>query len=249
MKTNSYLSAILIAISILCVTSCEKADDGVRQDVNFNETTAQAYVRICDDMFKTITQDVVQIVKNDEDIDGYLKNFYDSYFDNLSLSDKKLLNNNYLGTLVTRSGDGLEELNLLTNGVFDRFKPLLIEGDVNMLYDEMSLFYNEPYFQGLSADAQTILIVQLETLKNARDNMIDFVIALRNNQEMTRMSPGDRMVWREAAAQMTDAQREKFFAFHYLGISLALTCAFPGTAIYFWISDVIVAAWAFAEAE
>ena len=240
MKTNSYLSAILIAIS---------ADDGVRQDVNFNETTAQAYVRICDDMFKTITQDVVQIVKNDEDIDGYSKNFYDSYFDNLSLSDKKLLNNNYLGTLVTRSGDGLEELNILTNGVFDRFKPLLLEGDVTLLYNEMSLFYNEPYFQGLSTDAQTILIVQLETLKNARDNMIDFVIALRNNQETTRMSPGDRMVWREAAAQMTDAQREEYLNLETLTIAVCLTYVYPVVGPAFILVDYICGLWAFGNAK
>lgn len=249
MKTNSYLSAILIAISILCVTSCEKADDGVRQDVNFNETTAQAYVRICDDMFKTITQDVVQIVKNDEDIDGYSKNFYDSYFDNLSLSDKKLLNNNYLGTLVTRSGDGLEELNILTNGVFDRFKPLLLEGDVALLYNEMSLFYNEPYFQGLSTDAQTILIVQLETLKNARDNMIDFVIALRNNQETTRMSPGDRMIWSECAAQMTDAQREEILNLETLTIAVCLTSVYPALGPAFILVDYICGLWAFGNAK
>lgn len=54
MKTRFYLFAILIIFANLYTTSCEKVDIESKEDTEFIESATQAYIRIYDDMLKSI---------------------------------------------------------------------------------------------------------------------------------------------------------------------------------------------------
>lgn len=152
-------------------------------------------------------------------------------------------------TNTTRNGGNEEDFNILSNGLFERFAPFLLDVDANLLDKEISLFYNESYFQELPHNAQSALVIQLETLKNSHDNMVDFVIALYKNQENTRVaSPGDMMVWRECAAQMTDEQRIELLNMEYLSIATCLSMVNPMLSPVFIAIDYIRGLWSFGNA-
>lgn len=222
------LTLMMAAALMIGFTACEKDDLAVEETVKVTKYTSQAYIKIYDDMLKKIVKDVEQIIENEDNIDEFAHNFYESYFNSLSPSDQNLLRNNYIEKLSTRSGEEIEDVNILTNGLFERFAPFMCDVDVNLLYNEISLLYNESFFKELSPDLQTALEIQLETLKNSRDIMISFIVDLYDNK-ITRMSPGDRMVWSECAAQMTDEQREQFIETQLF--SMSLVCSGPAAAI------------------
>lgn len=243
-KSISILYTVFIVFGGVLLPSCETyTPNNLQCEIKSNDTTS-SYICLYNDMVQTISQDISNIITTNGDINKYSQEFYESYFNKLSPLNQSILYNNSFDVISTTRNN--PDLNILSNGLFDKFAVFLLDSNINTLHAEIAAFYNEPYFLNLNYDEQSALKLQLEALKSTRDSMVNLIVTTNSYQSSTRMSPGDRMIWSECASQMTDSQRENFINIQIFGIGLV--CAGPA-AIMFSIVEFIKNVWEFGTTE
>lgn len=182
-------------------------------------TLASGYAAIYEDILRTIIQDQKQISKTDFDVDEYSKNFAELYMSRLTPEQSKLLNR------VNSSGTrGADQPITVPDEFIDVLKPLMFNENLYLLAEEIDKFYGSEYFLNLDKAEQHELTIQLETLKLTRNTVVILIVESQNEGGSvgTRMSPGDRMIWSEAASQMTEQQ---------LDIAVGLTLGSMGVVL------------------
>lgn len=239
------LSAILSLAFSSCISEIESlADSGspfVEEDV---DALAKGYSSLYSDLFKTIMQDYKQILDSGLQINmnEYSKNILDSYMSRLTPEESKLIHRTQ-NFCNTRSSEHSTKIITIPEELENKIKSVLLNEDLNLLIEEVNKFYDSPYFLSLSCKEQQELRIQLESLKNIRNSVIEIMIDHIQDHEgvQTKMSPGDRMIWSRSVSQMSQRQVTRLVDATLLGISFVTVGPSAATvgiisflAGYFW---------------
>lgn len=228
------ISSIALLSVIFCVTfyACDSDQElrGVDEDLFVEEDIEElsdAYSAVFLDIFHALKQEYKQISGSDIDITRHFERFAESYTRNTRYSD----------SYIPRDPDGSKGVIKVSDEFLDKIKPIMLDEDLSLLKNEINEFYNSPYFLSLNNVDRQELRIQLESLIKIRDCVTEIVIDYaQNGNSMTRMSPGDRMVWSEAMKILNDSQRRNAADAVIIGIALVTTGPMAGI--------VTLAAWA-----
>lgn len=145
------------------------------------------------------------------DIDEYFKAYIEKYAANLTAEELILFENQLA---KTRS-----EIIIIPKEFLNKIQSFMFHENTELLVNEISCFYDSPYFVNLNKNDQDNLRIKFESLIQIRDITIEGLIDIISKERIaTRMSPGDRMVWSGAVAQLTDEQRSKLIDAGLIGI-------------------------------
>lgn len=230
------LAVILSAIFSVSLPSCSSETEFTpnRNNLFLEEDIdilSSGYSDLYSDLFKIILQEYKEISVSDADvdIDKYFKYFAELYVSQLTPEENKLLKRG-AHLYDTRSSDEPNKIITVPDEFVNKIKPIMFDEDVSLLTGEINKFYNSQYFLNLNAEEQQELKIQLESLKKIRNSVIDILIDhFQHENIMTRISPGDRMIWSQAVSQMTDEQRSKLIDAGLAGI--ALVSSGPAAAV------------------
>lgn len=100
-------------------------------------------------------------------------------------------------------------------------KPTLFVEDLNELDRKIEEVLNNDYFESLSIEMKEQCSLELCTLKYCRDGLVNVIVKIYNGElTMTKLSPGDRMIWSEISQNMSEENRENIVQAGLLGMGL-----------------------------
>lgn len=200
----------LALLAIVCFNSCEMIEDSSidhnESEFENNEDVAQSYALLYKDMFKTFMQESRDVFESHGDLDAFCNNFKESYRSRLTSEEAKMLIDERQIN-ITRNSD--TSLVTVPDNWMREFEAVLFDENIDCLREKIDRFYNDFCFLNLNSAEQMELKIQLETLATFRNGLVDMVIESYDHENtITRMSPGDRMIWVECSHNMTEKDRK-----------------------------------------
>lgn len=110
--------------------------------------------------------------------------------------------------LNTDSIDSIASLAQLPNNMVERLENALASSDYNLLDKVIATILTSQEYGELDSEWQHDIEIDLNLLAATRDNVLAQLVMLED-EPISRMSPGDRMVWSGAMSQLSDKQRKK----------------------------------------
>ncbi len=203
----------LALFTIASISSCNidenptiNNDENKIEDI---ESITQKYVLAHENMFKAFMRESKRTIESDGNLTEFCENFKETYLSKLATKEEKqLLNKKQVA--LTRNPEGLSTL--IPDIWMAKFTDVLFNENVGLLREKINQFYSDSFFINLNPTEQLGLRIQLETLEKYRDEMINMLIeAYKNENILTRMSPGDRMIWVECSHTMPEEYRKMTF--------------------------------------
>lgn len=210
MKVFKSILAIMVVLLYTCMlNSCQK-DNIMNNEANIlldRETLPVKYGEI----FEQLAISAFLADKNctvSEITNSFLSNLSQEY---LMLLDKQ--------NTKSQSGDYFL---CLSDSLITILKPSLFIEDLGKLDIKIEEVLNSEFFENLSNEMKEQCRLELYTLKNCRDGLVDIMVKAYNGELIkTRLSPGDRMVWSEISKNMSEEDRENITQAGLLGIGLS----------------------------
>lgn len=208
MNTIKVLKSImLISLTASLSVSCSKTYpcEAVEYET---ENSSSAYAGIFKDLIITVFS---------SDKDAAVDELSDDFIENLTEQDKLMIG---IGIPETKSANSFS---CISDSLKSYLAPSLYCEDTQGLGYKLSCLFDGSYYNNLSPAIREQLSLELNTLSDCRDAMIDVLIEMYNEETVsTRMSAVDRMAWSDMAKQMSAEDRENVIQTTFLSTGSAL---------------------------
>lgn len=212
--------SIIFVVAFSSCTSEEETTTNLQQIYEVDvDALSTEYASLYKDLIGTIFKECKEISVSESDIDlkEHFKNFSDIYFSQLSPKELALINRKSYSS-KTRNGNSSPIV--IPEDFIMQIKSIMFDANVNLLTEKIQDFYVSPSFITLPLNEQKELKLQLETLAKIRDSWIEILIEYYQPKAITRMSPGDRMIWSDIAKQMNHRQQSNLIDASLFGIGI-----------------------------
>lgn len=221
MKTMTK-SAVVIAFSSIislsfqsCYFSQNSSVDNLTAVKN-PDNLISGYSSLYKDLSKHLVSECLEMPVSNAEMDEFAENYIESYWENLTPQEV-----NFFNEIHYRPYTRADKKELISELV-ESLQNCMFNDDLALLESQIDSFYQSIDFQQLSLYEQQELETRLECLINIRNSLTDIIIDCFEKEKITTKSPGDRMVWSEAAKQMTDEQRSKAIDAGIAGIAIGI---------------------------
>lgn len=235
-KSNNHIIVMATTIMILFQSCTSDVENNIQHNESYStnyqiEILAKQYGDIYEDIFFKIYQEYKTLSKESIHIDKekYSKHFINEYMKNLHKKQKELLQNDYF----TFSRNAYETIDVSKKfpEFIDSIRTIMFNVNLDLLDIKISEFYTSEDYRELTSEEQQFIKLQLLNLKAARDIIVSIIVKhYKDSFTQSRMSPGDRMVYSEAASQMSDEELDRAISLGMQGISW-VTVPVVGTII------------------
>lgn len=209
-KTSKRCAALLSAI--LLVSSCNSSaptvvDNPVEEQPVTMECYAEAYASLVSNLKTTLQSDADEI-STFEDIER----IFDSVYTTLPQRDKYCIEHfEFSGSVPLRSEElsasaDVHDLSQVLEDALLMITPYLFTERPEDLLEVIDSYKEQTCYTSLSEKERSVVDEALLMLDAIRPLLLS-KLSSDDNKVKTRMSPGDRMIWSEAASSMKDCQR------------------------------------------
>lgn len=209
MKTLKFTRLLLIVLLFtICMTnSCQKNNDiNIERIAMLDKTLPAKYGEIFEQLATTVFL---------SDKSSTISEISDSFINNLSEEYLILLDRQQ-----TRS-QSQDYSFCLSDSLIAVLKPYLFVENLNELDGKIEDVLNSDYFENLSDEMKEQCSLELYTLKYCRDGLVNVIVKVYNGEVIiTKLSPGDRMIWSEISQNMSEEDRENIVQAGLLGMGL-----------------------------
>lgn len=235
-ELNNYI-AIMAATVMMLFQSCTSDIENNVQSIESQSTNdqievlANQYGDIYEDIFFQIYQEYKSLAKDSIQIDKekYSNHFINDYMKDLPKEQKAILQNDRFA--FSRNADESIDINKKFPEFIDSIKSIMFNANLDLLNEKICEFYTCKDYLELTVEERQFIKLQLLNLKKSRDIIASIIVEhYKDSFVQSRMSPGDRMVYSEAASQMTDEELDRTISLGMQGISW-VTVPVVGTII------------------
>jgi len=212
MKKNSKRCAALLS-AILFVSSCNSSaptvvDNPVEEQPVTMECYDEAYASLVSNLKTTLQSDADEI-STFEDIER----IFDSVYTTLPLRDKYCIEHfEFSASAALRSDDlsssaEVQNLYQVLEDALLMVTPYLFTERPEDLLEVIESYKEQTYYTSLT-EKQRSVVDEAFLMLDAIRPLVLSKLSSDDNKVQTRMSPGDRMIWSEAASSMSPCQRK-----------------------------------------
>lgn len=221
----------------MCLYACKGSDDGLNlsKENMFNDTKinisiysdreieilSDRYAKIFEGMYNALLKEKKRIsnLGAKTPSEDYLEQYATSYINSLVREEQALLSYMFSSPSVLTRKESI-----IFKSYVSSIEPLIFEEDENKLLDEVNAFYDSSSFEASDLASRQEMKLRLESLKKVRYVIINGINEfVRDNNHISRISPGDRMIWSQSMSIMNEKQLHAILGMTLMGMGYIAT--------------------------
>ena len=221
---------------LVCFGACKGSDDELKTSKEnlFNNTInistysdndieilSDRYATLFEGIYNAILEEKKRISNLGSNIssEDYLIQYATNYINSLTSEEQA-----FISHMFSEPSEFSRKERYVFMGFIQSIEPLIFEKDEDKLADEIDAFYNRTIYKSFDLSSRQEMKLRLESLKKVRYVIINGINEfVRDNNHISRISPGDRMIWSQSVSMLTKDQVHLLIDVTFVGVGFMAT--------------------------